>query len=101
MHDRIHLLTEATTMSWDHMVASLAGITGIAANAKAAWTLIGFAITIFFAGVGVATGWQMYLGLPGRVETVEATMKQMSQDLCVIRGVIEGIDPIRCLRDLP
>jgi hypothetical protein len=101
MHDRIQLLTDAATMSWDHMVATLAGITGIAADAKAAWTLIGFAVTIFLAGIGVATGWQMYLGLPNRVDTMESTIKQMSQDLCVIRGAIEGIDPIRCLRDLP
>jgi hypothetical protein len=101
MNERIQLLNDAANMSWDAMVASLASITGIAADAKAAWTLVGFAVTIFLAGIGVATGWQMYLGLPNRVETVEETMKQISQDLCVIRGAIEGIDPIRCLRDLP
>jgi uncharacterized transporter YbjL len=82
-------------------VASAGAILGLTSEVKASRTLIAFGVTIFLAGVGLSAAWQVYLGLPARVEVMESTIKQMGQDLCVIRGAIEGIDPIRCLRDLP
>jgi hypothetical protein len=101
MSDKFLLLADAANASWDSLVASFAGLWGFASEAKATRTLVLFGATIFLAGVGLSAAWQVYLGLPARVQVMESTIKQMSQDLCVIRGAIEGIDPIRCLRDLP
>jgi predicted dinucleotide-utilizing enzyme len=101
MPDKFLLLSEAANTSWDYLVASAGAILGLTSEVKASRTLIAFGVTIFLAGVGLSAAWQVYLGLPARVEVMESTIKQMGQDLCVIRGAIEGIDPIRCLRDLP
>jgi len=101
MHERIALLSQAASMSYDAMAASLGSMLGLSSEVSASRTLIAFAVTLFLAGVGVSAAWQVYLGLPSRVEALEDTLRHMSQDLCVIRGAIEGIDPIRCLRDLP
>jgi hypothetical protein len=101
MLDRIELLSDAVSQSWDHLVLTAGLLMGFTSELKAARTVLIFGGTLFLAGVGLSAAWQIYLGLPARMLIMESTVKQMSQDLCVIRGTIEGIDPIRCLRDLP
>jgi hypothetical protein len=101
MNERIAILSQAASMSYDAMAASLGAMLSMTSEIKASRMLFAFGVTIFLAGVGVSAAWQVYLGLPSRVEALENTLRHMSQDLCVIRGAIEGIDPIRCLRDLP
>jgi hypothetical protein len=100
MNDRVFFLAEAIGARYGEMVASFAMMTGLANDFKAARTVIGYTVLVFMSGIGVASAYAIWLGLPGRVETVEAAIRQMSQDLCVIRAVTESIDPVPCLREI-